>query len=81
MDSEIYNILNHKNNSDNLLIELKQTVANNFQKYNELKKSCDIIKEIYLELQEKQKKYKDHIFFLENLQTETNNVFIEISKK
>lgn len=81
MESEIYNILNYKNNSDNLIVELQEIVNENIRKYNEIKNSCDIIKEIYIELQEKQKIYTDHINFLENLQSETNKLFIEITKK
>ncbi len=85
MDSDIYNILNEKNRSlnesENFTNELKQIVNTNIEKYNELKQSCDIIKEIYIELQEKQKKYTEHINFLENLQSEINKLFIDISKK
>jgi len=81
MDSDIYNILNQKSESENFTTELQQIVNINLQKYNEIKNSCDIIKEIYIELQEKQKIYINHIEFLENLQSEINKLFIDISKK
>jgi hypothetical protein len=83
MDSDIYNILNpkSKSESENFTGELQKIVNINIQKYNEITNSCDIIKEIYNELQEKQNLYINHIEFLENLQSEVNKLFIEISKK
>ena len=81
MDSDIYNILNQKSESENFTTELQQIVNINIQKYNEINSSCDIIKEIYSELLEKQKIYINHIEFLENLQSEINKLFIEITKK
>lgn len=81
MDSDIFNILNTKSESENFIVELQNIVNSNIQKYNEIKNSCDIIKEIYIELQEKHKNYIEHINFLENLQSEINKLFIDISKK
>lgn len=81
MDSDIFNILNTKSESENFIVELQNIVNSNIQKYNEIKNSCDIIKEIYIELLEKHKNYIEHINFLENLQSEINKLFIDISKK
>jgi hypothetical protein len=77
-----YNIFDDNvNQSEKIFDELLQIVNNNLQQYEEIRNSCDIIKEIYIELQEKQKIYTEHISFLENLQSEINKLFIEISKK
>jgi capsular polysaccharide biosynthesis protein len=68
-------------NPNNIKLELLKINEENYKKYNEVLESYNIIEEIYTELKEKQQQYIKEIKYLLDLQTNTNKLFLELSKK
>lgn len=78
------NSVNSKNsiNSENQLNDKLFTInKENIKKYEEIKKSFDLINDIFIELRDKQKLYYDNILYLESIQNDINKLFLELSKK
>ena len=78
------NSVNSKNsiNSENQLNDKLFTInKENINKYEEIKKSFNLINDIFIELRDKQKLYYDNILYLESIQNDINKLFLELSKK
>ena len=72
------NPINPINSYNNDLLNIN---TENIKKYEEIKKSFDLINDILMELRDKQKLYFEYIKYLEFIQNEANKLFLELSKK